>query len=109
MKFEAYAVVNLLCQRHGVELCRTLVGKFGKIVRLELYSVEFVVASQFCYLLLAFLTRQLVLAVLVGSEFLEKVLFAEFLTPLFLGSELFGNGEEGHDWCVLYVVDLHLV
>ena len=109
MKLETDAVINFLRERGGVELFCAFVGKLGKIVGFELDAVEFVYAAQLCNLLLALFARQGVLAVLVAGELAEQVFFGELLPPKLFRSELFGNGEEGHNGVGLQVVELYLV
>ena len=64
-----------------------LIGELGQIVGLELDAVDLVIATQFLDLLLTFLRRQRVLAVLIGGELLIELFFGIFLAPLGLSAE----------------------
>ena len=109
VQLEPYAFVNLLRQGLAVDAACSVVGEFRKIVRLELYAVDLVVASEFLYFLQPLFFRQLVLAVLVRGELLEEILFRELPPPLLFRPEILRYGEERHDGVALDVVCLHLV
>ena len=133
MKFEANAVQHLgsppFCPRggynsfagsyrsplggrrggHSIAPIRPLIRQLRQVVGLELDAVDLVVAAKLLDFLLTLLTRQRVLAVLVGGELSVEVFLRELLAPLLLGAERLGNGEERHNRVVIQRVDFHLI
>ena len=116
VQFKPYSFVHLRGQDKfsrisllPIVLVSTLVRKLGKIVRLKLDAVEFVVTSQVGNFLFTLFSWQLVLTILIACELLEKLFVREFLPPLLLRSELFGYWEERHDGVVVDAVEFHLV
>ena len=94
---------------HSIAFVGPFVRQLGQIVGLELDAVQLVVAPQLLDLLLALLTRQGVLAVLVTGELLVELFLRELLPPLLLRAKRLGDGEEGHDGVVVERIDLYLV
>ena len=109
MQLEADTVVNLLVPIRTIYSIGTFVCQFGQIVGLELDAVQLVVAAQLLDFLLALLTRQRILSVLVAGKLAEQVFLSELLPPFLFCAEILGNGEEGHDGIVVYAVYLYLV
>ena len=95
--------------RVAVTLLCTIVGKFGKIVGLELDSINFIIASETFNHRISLVLWQWVLTILIGSELFIELLFCIFLMPLLLGTEAFGNWEERHDRSVVNTIYLNLI
>ena len=103
------ALVHLVRQRVAVELLCSVVGKLSKIVGLKLYSVELFQSAELLNLLLGFLVRHNLVAVLVGCKLAEQLFGRYALACLFLRTKLFGYGEERHDRRMVDGIELHLV
>ena len=97
MQLEEDALLLLLGQHLAVALVRPFVCEVCEVIRLQLDSVEFVVAAEFLHLLLRLLLAQHHLAVFVARELIEQVFGCEFLAVTRLCAKLLGDGEVRHD------------
>ena len=109
MQLETHTVIDFFGQLLAIEPVGTFVRQLRQVVGLELDAVQLVVTAQFLDFLLALLARQRILAVLVAGELLVELFLAELMSPLFLRTEVFGDGEEGHDGVVVDAIDFDLV
>ena len=109
VKFKSYAVVHFLVERRWVKSIGAFVSEFCQIVGFKFYSEQLVVATEFGYFFFAFFLRQLIFTVFVAGKLLKQIFGGEFFSPLFLGAEILGYGEERHNRVVLDVVEFHLI
>ena len=109
MQLKLYTLVHLVGKRVAIKFLCSIVGKFGKIVGLELYSIQLVKSAKLLYFLLGILVRHNLVAILVGSKLAEQLLWRYALTGFFLGAKLLRNGEERHDRGMVDGIKFHLV
>ena len=109
MQLEVEPFFHFVGKRCRVTFGRPLIRQFGEIVCFELDAVKFVVAAQLPDFLLGFLLREDDVSVFVTGEFVEEVLFREFLPVLLFRADLLGNIEVGHDGRMVDSVSFHLV
>ena len=103
------APLNLPRGGVSVYTASTFVSKFAQIVCLKLYTIQFIVTTQFLDFFASVLFWKLVLSVFIGGKLLIQHILRESLTPLLLGAKLRWNGEEWHDRIRLKVVGLYLI
>ncbi len=108
VQLEAYAFLHFRRQYFAVAAVRALECYLGKVVGLEFYAVQFVVATESLYFFLGGLARKHRVSVLIAGELGKKLLFGYAAAVFLLGAELGGYGVEGHDGSMLDAVFLHL-
>ena len=109
VQFELHSFCYHFGQRAAIYLFGSFIGQVCQIVGFQLQTVKSVYASQLLYLVFRILGRHDFIAVLVVGKLVKQLLVCKLFPVSVFCTELFGDGEVGHDGRVVNAVELHLV
>lgn len=101
VQFKLDALCYFVGEGIAVTLVGTFVGNLGKVVGFEFDTIELIETAELLNLVHAFLIADYHIAVFVAGKLLKEVLLRKLLPVLLLRTKVFGDGEVGHNRCMV--------